>query len=499
MSKKLVKDESGVALGLAIIMIVLIGVMGAGLLTFVSRDLDAVVQVNQGQKAFELADAGVKAAGRQLTEDCESNSECADHYKAGTPTAIDWSTGENLGALDGSAASPNSATVTIKHQSTSGSTSTFQVTSTGRYADATRRVEAVFDTTISSSGASIPQMVYAPGILSRGPINLNDMSLYSTGTVDLSNGPSSKLNNASMFSRENIYFNYNFPTSTGTDPFGNWVKDPYNTTDRPTTESGMGAVGQIKNRYDSRKPSGMGTRYFDSTTRPKKFVAAPSSSPQPSSEITFPFDESAVSSGPSAIAPDLKDLAQRQQAADPSQTHYVKVTDPSVHDVRFCAPGGSCGGAGGSIIYYKWPRPTTDPSVPSGDKPVVYVEFSNNGSPGTNGSDNRVSWFVDRDMDSSCRVAGGPTKGARGTLVVDKGGLDWQSSNATICGGVIVKDGPVRGHAGMTIRGPLLADGDMELDNGATFSALPDYDRLPGFSSSSTARTKLQSWRELYQ
>ena len=52
-------DESGVALGLAVIMIVVVGVMGAGLLTFVRSDLEAVVEVNEGQRALSLADAGV--------------------------------------------------------------------------------------------------------------------------------------------------------------------------------------------------------------------------------------------------------------------------------------------------------------------------------------------------------------------------------------------------------------------------------------------------------
>jgi hypothetical protein len=43
----------------------LIGVMGAGLLTLVRSDLEAVVEVNQGQRALGLADAGVQAARRQ--------------------------------------------------------------------------------------------------------------------------------------------------------------------------------------------------------------------------------------------------------------------------------------------------------------------------------------------------------------------------------------------------------------------------------------------------
>ena len=53
-------------MALAIMMIVLIGVMGAGLLTFVSRDLNTVIEENRGQRAFEVADAGIEAAKRQL-------------------------------------------------------------------------------------------------------------------------------------------------------------------------------------------------------------------------------------------------------------------------------------------------------------------------------------------------------------------------------------------------------------------------------------------------
>lgn len=66
MVKQFVRDESGVVMGLAVIMIVLIGVMGAGLLVFVRNDLEAVVEVNQGQRALERADVGVEAAKKHL-------------------------------------------------------------------------------------------------------------------------------------------------------------------------------------------------------------------------------------------------------------------------------------------------------------------------------------------------------------------------------------------------------------------------------------------------
>lgn len=54
---RFVKEEAGMALGLAVIMIVLIGAMGAGFLVFVRNDLEAVVEVNRGQTALETADA----------------------------------------------------------------------------------------------------------------------------------------------------------------------------------------------------------------------------------------------------------------------------------------------------------------------------------------------------------------------------------------------------------------------------------------------------------
>jgi hypothetical protein len=53
--------------------------MGVGLLTFVSADLQAVVAVNRGGQAFELAEAGVEIAKAHLADD---------------PSPADWSSGE---------------------------------------------------------------------------------------------------------------------------------------------------------------------------------------------------------------------------------------------------------------------------------------------------------------------------------------------------------------------------------------------------------------------
>ena len=110
------------ALGLAIIVVVVIGVMGAGLLTFVSTDLQAVVTVNRGEQAFELAEAGVEVAKAHLAED---------------PSPADWSSGELH--MDGMG--ENSASVTVEHDDTDGS---FEVVSTGQYSETKRKIEATF-------------------------------------------------------------------------------------------------------------------------------------------------------------------------------------------------------------------------------------------------------------------------------------------------------------------------------------------------------------------
>jgi type II secretory pathway component PulK len=126
------REERGVALGLAVIMVALMGVMAAGLLAFVAADLDALMEVNRGQQAFELAEAGIEVAKAHLADD---------------PSPSDWSSGElqmeDMG--DGSVA------VTVEYDDEN---SLFTATSTGRYGETRRRVEAVF-----SAGEGGPELV----------------------------------------------------------------------------------------------------------------------------------------------------------------------------------------------------------------------------------------------------------------------------------------------------------------------------------------------------
>src|SRR5215218_6174275 len=112
MLERLAKGESGVVMGLAMILVVLIGVMGAGLLVFVRSDLEAVVKVNQGQRALNLADAGVQAARRQLRADAEP-----DHYDGSAAGNVEWAYVAPVGGTAGKTLTldDGSAEVTIQY------------------------------------------------------------------------------------------------------------------------------------------------------------------------------------------------------------------------------------------------------------------------------------------------------------------------------------------------------------------------------------------------
>jgi hypothetical protein len=120
MTPHLLREERGMALGLAIIIVVLIGVMGAGLLTFVATDMQAVVEVNRGAQAFELAEAGIEVAKAHIAED---------------PGPTDWSSGELH--MDGMG--ENSVTVTVEHRE-----GIFEAVSTGQYGETKRKIEVTF-------------------------------------------------------------------------------------------------------------------------------------------------------------------------------------------------------------------------------------------------------------------------------------------------------------------------------------------------------------------
>jgi type II secretory pathway component PulK len=122
MIRRLLLEERGMALGLAVIVVVIVGVMGAGLLTFVATDLEAVVAVNRGEQAFELAEAGIEVAKAHLANDSSQ---------------ADWSSGE----LHMAGMAEGSVSVTVEYDAESGS---FEAVSTGKYRKTNRKIEATF-------------------------------------------------------------------------------------------------------------------------------------------------------------------------------------------------------------------------------------------------------------------------------------------------------------------------------------------------------------------
>lgn len=326
MVRKLLRDESGMTMGLTIIMIVLIGVMGAGLLTFVSTDLQTVVEVNRGQKAFEMADAGVKAAGKQLRDiDSEPN-----HYGGPDINANDIAWAESKG---GKALTMDGNAVNVKIVSNTPSSGQFTVTSTGTSGNAVRKVEAVFQTSTGTSSSGIPAY-YTPGSIQLKKDAAVDVSMFAGG--DIRFGKSSLVG------------------STTEDPLGDWNRPPHNTTPRkntsglPYTKTGLAAEGFIcastggcSGSSDSiadgiigyDKSTGLDGR---SVGNKKKFVekTPPTVQPQDPDTITYPYSR----------LPNVGGLLERAKSGSPNvydNTAPFDIPNSTDKRVHFIDAGGA--------------------------------------------------------------------------------------------------------------------------------------------------------------
>jgi len=185
-ARRFVIDESGMTLPLVMIMIVLIGVMGAGLLTFVSSDLNTVVEENRGQRAFEVADAGIGAAKRQLSSDCIGSTTCSAHYDGGDDD-LQWSAakgGLTLEDLDGVGGTADNVNVKI----TAIDANSFRAISTGTFGVDTRKIEAMFEGGAGGGGGggnvTFPTGWTPSNILLKGPnVHLNAMSMFTERNI----------------------------------------------------------------------------------------------------------------------------------------------------------------------------------------------------------------------------------------------------------------------------------------------------------------------------
>lgn len=500
MVKRLFRDESGVALGIAIMVMVIVGVMGAGLLVFVRNDLEAVIEVNQGQKAFDIADAGAEVAKQQILGDkvpahydvenlshpeyvvagCNTDANDPDDGVDATNDIQRAPIGENW-APDGGGQTRNFAggrfTVTIRWLSqdpladprcvapeTTSSPEPgvdyFKVISTGEYGNAIRRIEAIYET----YNLSVPLAYYTPGELNiAGTACIDSVSLFTSNTatdaVDF-DGNGGCAGGGHITGPDLAYGDWNDP------PFDAFNKTPRtgpactktlpNGTVVTKTCAGIGAVGGIR---DSTR---LGTLDYDATTTPR-FVAAPTTDPQGTGEITFPFD---VGSQPDANRLCDEAKAQGNYTADPTTSNTTN--------------------------FPNWP-------ASSSNQTVVCYEFTDTTNSHT------LRWTVAGNETLTGAYAGckGPIR--QGTLVIRNGGFSIKSgSNVALFRGVVVTRGPEAlqnsevGDASLTgnncLDGFVNSTGPITIAGSVIPASSQEANDRPGFYG-----VRTWGWRELYQ
>lgn len=480
MFERLVKDESGVAMGLVVIMIALIGVMGAGLLVFVRNDLEAVVEVNQGQKAFEIAEAGVQAAkvqqlsdaarqhydkdytndcapGRRLNEDWSqtttgyANPDCTGGTITKAPGVTKGFAGgrftvkiECFDQLNDPSTDPCAGITKDAPESVEASKKTFfKVTSTGYYpADgrgAKRRVEAVYHT----NSLYIPTAYYTPkNIEFNDDVSVEGISFFAGGNITKTPSASLSVDRATPA----LYTNWDTTNTANFTPISN-----LNTRARPVEGAGFAAEGTVAD-------FGGGTRGvydYDENTDDisAKFVRKENPyDPNATGTISYPFN------------PDAEfDLEVLKQIARDQENYY----EGDINIDR-----------NNTASNRKYPEGSTNLTV-------FYVK--------ANGAeiDYNVAY-----ADPYPTREGKP----RGLMVIEGGNLKISNSSKGFNGAVIVTgNGSSTGNYTSTgngaVEGFVIADGTIGIggDVGPS-AALGDYTQRPGFYN-----MKLWSWRELYQ
>ena len=497
MLKRMARDESGVALGLAIIMVVLIGVMGAGLLVFVNTDLQNVVENNNGQRAFQIADAGIQVAKTQQLSDVvrkhydrDNTNDCANGQIRATgedwsPNTIVYSDPRDCNsptvtrAQGGVTRKFNGGTfnVTIECYDQKGETSGsvcknnttgsapedieaskrayFKITSTGCYPapnpatptkcpGAKRKVEAIYYT----SKLDVPTAYYTPkNIEFNGGVNIKGVSFFAGGNITHTGGYTVErcpppIPSPAPAGCPALYRDWDTTNAANFTP-----KSNLNTVARVNNAGtkvqgvGFGAEGTVENFGNGSR----GVYDYDSSTT-TKFVRksleeiANNVANAPGA-ITYPFNPYAKF--------DLETLKQIAK----SQGNYYE---------------------GGVTIDSQYPDP-------SSDQTVFYV----------NAKGGNVTYKTKN------------TPVAKGVIVVENGNFDLNNSSNGFDGVVIVTgDGTPTTTTGTytsigneTIKGFAVADNTMRMGGNVNPLAVEgSYTQRPGFY-----KMKLWSWRELYQ
>lgn len=473
MVRRFIRDEAGMTMALVVIMIVVIGVMGAGLLTFVNRDLETVVEVNQGQRALETADAGVQVARTHLRADADKVSYNGVNNPSATPPdpESEWSysgTGKNL------TFNSNSVNVKIQYLVPTPSNSPslandpayapevllsgatdyannkryFKVVSEGRAGPAKRKIEAIFYT----EDLNFPRAYVATSTvdLSSSSTRLKCTSLFTRGSIlSMPDDLFGKAGDASNPPCQDAYYK-------------NWNNTPWNNKSRTVALAGAAAEGTIDYKSSADKTANYGKRDFDklsaSTGSGWSFVNnAPwagqgATGSQRAGEISYPFDPLG-----GYDLEFLKDYVQSSSAAPGSR--YVR-TNATTHEIN----------------ELNYPETATQDTV-------YIVEFM--------GAEGQVDYKVSPSN---------PYLPRKGTIIVLNGSLKPNNSSKGFEGLFIVRDPGNQGliydlTGNFDLTGYVNVQGEMKLRGSTDNTSLPPafFDR-PGFYG-----VNLWSWRELYE
>jgi hypothetical protein len=442
-------DESGVALGLAVIMIVLIGVMGAGLLAFVRSDLEAVVEVNEGQRALGLADAGVQAARRQLRSDAEPG-----HYDAEAAGNVEWArvapgdgaAGKTLTLDDGS------VRVTIRHllpsttaaevgekdhapEMAAGGENYFEVISEGTSGGARRKVEAILYT----SGIGAPAAYYTPNdITLQDGVVVSGVSLFAGGDINTVGDVT--------IDRETPAIYGDWDTTSASPPSRFNTVPRTDTAGNRITGAGLAAEGLVCEDGECSDSAAYSVadgihdydRYTGTEGSNKRFVRkADPDAPNAPDTISYPFDPE------TGLDLDfLMDEARRQGNYRSSAVDITGADYPAVSD----------------------------------DRTVFFIDAG--------GAEDFIEYGVDHAAE------------ARGTIVVRDGNLAMSGSSGGFRGVIIVTGNGTdtgRYEGGAAVEGFVVAGGDMAISGGVT-PLSGGLTTRPGFYA-----VRLWSWRELYE
>jgi hypothetical protein len=315
--------------------------MGAGLLTFVRSDLETVVEVNQGQRALSLADAGVQAARRQLRSDAEPG-----HYDAEAAGNVGWARVAPGGGTAGKTLTldEGSVRVTIRYllpstsaaevgerdhapEMVSGGENYFEVISEGTSGEARCRVEAILYT----SRIEAPAAYHTPGdITLRGDVAIGGVSLFAGGDINRVGDVSIDRETPATYGDWNTTSSSppsRLNTAPRTDAAGNRM-----------TGAGLAAEGLVCENGDcSDSPTNSVAdgihdydRYTGARGSNKRFVRkADPDAPNAPDTISYPFDP--------RIGPDLDflmDEAERQGNYRASAVDITSADYPTASDER---------------------------------------------------------------------------------------------------------------------------------------------------------------------